>query len=187
MTWLSQFFGLFKPFQLWIVIAPWEAGLRVRLGRVARVLAPGIHLRIPMLDRVFVQSVRLRTITDSGQTIATLDGRVLTLAVAVSYAIADIRRLYETVSNPEQTLLNQVQGLIAETVAKRRAADLSPATIQDIVTLRMPSTDWGLERVRVSITTYAFVRTYRLLNYQYQSLTRLDRGMEDEGSRSQTS
>lgn len=171
MNLLSQIFGLFKAFQLWIVIAPWEAALRVRLGRDAVILSPGPHWRIPFLDRIFVQSVRLRTISDSGQTMATKDGKVLTIAVAVSYAIDDIRKLYLTVSNPESTMLLQMQGMIATVVANTDSAALSPLILEELVTRRMPSTEWGLSQVRLMVTTFAYVKVYRLLNYEYRSLS----------------
>lgn len=171
MNWLSQLFGLFRAFQCWVVIAPWESGLRVRFGKSVSTLEPGPHLRIPFLDRIFVQAVRLRTISDSGQTIATKDGRVLTLAVAVSYAIEDIRRLYLAVSNPESTLLHQIQGHIAEVVSKTMSAELSPKVIEKTIEERVPSVEWGLSQVRIMVTTFAFVRTYRLLNYEYRQLS----------------
>jgi regulator of protease activity HflC (stomatin/prohibitin superfamily) len=171
MNWLSQLFGLFKAFQFWIVIAPWEAGLRVRVGKHATVLPPGIHLRLPFIDRIFTQAVRLRTITDSGQTMTTKDGKTLTVAVAVSYAIGDIKKLYESVSNPESTLLSQVQGFVAQVVADAHSALLRPEMIERVVAEKLPATEWGLSQVRLMVTTFAFARTYRLLNYEYRSLS----------------
>jgi regulator of protease activity HflC (stomatin/prohibitin superfamily) len=182
MTWLSQLFGMFRPLQWWIVIAPWESGLRVRLGKVASVLTPGFHWRIPFLDRIFVQSVRLRMISDSGQTMTTRDGRTLTLAVAVGFAISDIRRLYESVNNPDATLLHQVQGIVARLIAATDSSALTPAMIEADVQARMPSTEWGLSSVRVLVTTFAYVRVYRLLNYEYRQLSSSN-DIESERSR----
>jgi regulator of protease activity HflC (stomatin/prohibitin superfamily) len=171
MTWLSQLFGFFRAFQCWIVIAPWEAGLLVRMGKHASVLSPGPHFRIPFVDRVFVQAVRLRSISDSGQTMATKDGRVLTIAVALSYAIESIEKLYNSVSNPEATLLFQVQGLIAEIVANANSDTLTPKIIEERVADKIPATEWGLGQVRLMVTTFAYVKVYRLLNYEYRSLS----------------
>lgn len=171
MNWLSQILGFFRAFQCWITIAPWESALRVRMGKNATVLGPGPHWRVPFLDRIFVQAVRLRTITDSGQTITTKDGKVLTLAVAVSYAIDDIHKLYLAVSNPETTLLLQIQGLIAEVVSNTASYSISLRLIETAVTEKMPATEWGLSRVRLMVTTFAFVRTFRLLNYEYRQLS----------------
>lgn len=168
MNWLSQIFGFLKSFQFWIVIAPWESGLRVRLGRTATTLHPGPHWRLPFLDRTFVQSTRLRSISDQGQTMTTRDGHVLTLSVAVFYAIDDIARLYKSVSNPETTLLYQVEGLVAECIAQTDRADLTPKGVEEFVTKRLPSTEWGLGQLKLTVITFAFVKVFRLLQNDYR-------------------
>src|SRR3990167_3994979 len=130
MTWLSQIFGFFRVFQFWITIAPWEQALRVRFGKTAIPLGPGVHLRIPFTDRIFVQSCRVRPIFDTGQTITTKDGKVLTISVVVTYAITDILKLFQTVSNPEAMLLSEVQGLVAQIVSTTLSPNISPATLE---------------------------------------------------------
>lgn len=169
MNWLSQIFGAFKTFQCWVTIAPWESALRVRFGKTATLIGPGVHLRIPFTDRIFVQAVRLRPIFDTGQTITTKDGKVLTVSFVVYYAIGDMLKLYLSVSNPEQLLIGLVQGIIARVVTSTRSEDLTPSLIEAEVDKHGPSTDWGLEQVRLEITTFAYVRTYRIMNYEYRS------------------
>lgn len=175
MTWVTQLFdALVKPFRWWVVVAPWERGIRVRTGKSVKQLDPGIHLRIPLLDRIYVQTVRIRMISAQGQTIATSDGLVLTLSVAIQYAICDIVRVYNSVANLEDTLLNVIEGLIAEIVATAQADALSPKVIEEQVTARMPSMNWGLSDVKCRVTSYAFVRTYRLIQASYKTLTGSD-------------
>ena len=170
MGWISRVFDILsRPLIWWVVCAPWESGVRVRLGKTAIPLAPGVHLRIPFLDRIFVQSVRLRMISDTGQTVMTADGKVVTIAVSIQYAIADIRRLYLSVSCPEATLLQRAQGLIARLVAVTPSTDLSSAMIEEKVSAQLPAAEWGLDQVRLWVTSYAFVKTYRLLMNEYRS------------------
>lgn len=52
--------SFWRCFIWWVVIQPWEQGIRVRLGKKRVRLEPGIHFRIPYLDAVFKQSNRLR-------------------------------------------------------------------------------------------------------------------------------
>ena len=49
-----------KALQMWVTIAPWEQGLRVRLGRRVKLLGAGVHLRLPVLDVLYIQTVRTR-------------------------------------------------------------------------------------------------------------------------------
>lgn len=186
MEWLSNLLSAaMKPLQWWIVIAPWEAALRVRLGKTADVLGPGIHLRIPFIDRIFVQSVRLRNIADSGQTMTTRDRAVVTIAVSVEYAIADIRSLYMSLANPESTMLQRVQGLVAEVVSRTDSQALHPKMLQEAVGNGLPGKEWGLDQVRIWVTTFAFVRTYRLIQNEFKqfSMGDLDQVLCNAGER----
>lgn len=171
MDWLSQIFGFFQAFQIWVTVAPWEEGLLVRMGKRAKRISPGVWFRVPFLDRIFIQSVRLRTISDMGQTVSTRDGQSLTLNVAVTYQIENIERLYMSVSHPETTLLCLVQSLIAEFVCRSERGELKPATIESYVSSKLPSVEWGLSKLSVKITTFVFARTYRVMNYGYSSFS----------------
>ncbi len=171
MEWLNSILGSFKGLQFWIVIAPWEQGLRVRLGKTGAVLRPGLHFRLPWLDRIFVKPTRARTIANTGQTLTTKDGHTLTVAIAVTYSIVDIGRLYLAVTNPEETLLHQVAGKIADYVAQRDRAEVVPQDIEQAIQQQMPSIDWGLGNVSMMITSWAFCRTLRIMQSDWRSLS----------------
>jgi hypothetical protein len=134
-------------------------------------LGPGPHLRIPFIDRIFVQGVRLRTIADTAQTVTTRDGKNLTLAVVVSYAIDDIQKLYLSLTNPEVTLLNRVQGAIASVVHESESVGLSVQSLREKVLVRLQVGDWGLGQFDVAVTTFVYVRAFRLLGDGYRSVT----------------
>jgi len=174
MTWLSEIFGFFKAFQCWVVIAPWESALRVRRGKKTKVLKPGIHSRIPFLDRIFAQSIRTRAISDMGQTVSTKCGKSLTLSIALFYSIKDIEKLYMTFSNPEQTMLHHVHHLISTCISNKRAEDLSPDVLSNLVDTDEEIKRWGLGDVKLVIVTFAFVRTLRIISNDYRQLSMAD-------------
>lgn len=172
MEWLSQILsGLVKPLQWWIVIAPWEEGVRVRLGKTSKKLCPGIHFRIPWLDRVYVQSTRIRILTETGQTITTADGKVLTLAVNVEFRISDVQRMFLSVSDPEMVILGKVAGLVAELVSTTSSEGLTPKKIEEHASGKISADEWGLSGIKVMVTNFAYVRTYRLLQNDYRSVS----------------
>ena len=174
MTWLSQIFGLFQSLQWWIVVAPWEQALRVRLGKTATVLQSGMHFRIPFLDRIFVQSVRLRMISAQGLTMTTKDKKCVTLSFAVAFSVEDIGKLYNTVQTPELTLIHEVEGIISSYLATRESVDISPSNLEAYALGKIPEGNWGLSQCRLIVTSFAFVRVYRLLNNEYRSLSSMD-------------
>lgn len=86
LDWLRQVLSSWK---CWIVVAPWDVGVRVRLGRRAVALLPGPHLRIPMLDVVLLVNTRLRVTTVPPVTVRAQGGRVRSVMGTVGYHVRD--------------------------------------------------------------------------------------------------
>ena len=171
MTWLTQALENFtQVFRWWVVIAPWESGLRIRLGKTIKDLSPGIHFRIPFLDRVYVQSTRLRTVTTTGQTVMTKDRKPVTISFAVQLSIQDVRTLYMTIAHPEHTIITLCEGHIARIISSLRSEELTIEGIESEATKLIPST-YGLADVRVIVTALAFARTIRLIQNEWRNLS----------------
>lgn len=183
-TWLTTIFhAMSQPLKWWVVVAPWEQGIRVRLGKEAVVLNPGIHFRIPFLDRIYVQSIRLRIVTSGSLTVSTLDRKVVTTRLTVRFAIRDVKLLYTTIANPETTLINHVSSLAAEHISKTTSDNLSHTTLSEYVASKLDVNGWGLEEVLVSVIDFAFIRTYRLMGNEYERCYGLDLEEKDHGMR----
>ena len=179
MEWLDTLLqSVGKPFKWWVVIAPWEQGLRVRLGKKSRKLLPGIHFVIPFFDRVYRIGTRLRLVSEGGQTLTSLDGKIVTLSLAVQYAIVDIQKLFNTVTRPESTLLSRTQVVVSDLISKTNANEISCQSINEHLEGALPGEEWGLGQVRGFVTTFAFVRTYRFLLYQDRQESGVDYDLE---------
>lgn len=159
-TLLSRFGNLLV---WWIQIMPWERALRIRLGKHITELKAGIHLRIPVVDRFYVQTDRLRTCDLTSQTISTADGHTLTIAGIIRYRIADLKKLYLTLHHPETTLVDMAAAEVARFVASSNKNEVTPVTLQLAVNEVFDLTEYGLAEGRLNVTDFAYVRTYRLL------------------------
>jgi len=164
MDWLNTLVEKFTDLlRWWAIIAPWERGLRVRCGKHVTEFGAGMHLRFPLLDRFYVQSIRLRTADVSPQTMTTLDSHTLTIAGVISYSINDLRQLYDTLHHPDDTIVDMASAHVAQYVSVRGRADIEPAGLQDYVDERMDLGGYGLNGGSFRVTEFAFVRTYRLM------------------------
>jgi len=164
MEWLSSLLqSVSKPFRWWLVVAAWEQGVRVRLGKSTKLLNPGIHLRIPFLDRVFVQSTRMRVVYCQGQSISTKTGEIITFGIGLRYQIKDIVKLFHTLASVEGVLLYESVSRISHLIATSNLKDLSPAIIEAKINKEMPSEEYGLEAVQVSIMNFCIARCYRFI------------------------
>lgn len=150
----------------WVVVAPWEQAVRVRMGKHVAVLRAGVHLRVPFVDRVFRQSIRRRFSSIPTQTVTTRDGKTVTVSGTMGYAIADIGKLYDTLHHAEDTITSEGQGVIARFVARNDFADCLPTAIEAHVADALDLGRYGLDGAEFFVTDFAAVRTYRLIQGQ---------------------
>ena len=155
-----QFGRLFK---WWFILAPWEQGVRVRLGKHTRIFGAGIHLLVPYIDIIYKQSTRQRVTRTEMQTLTTRDGKVITLAGQMGYSIKHIGLLYQTLHHAEDTLLALAQQSVAEYVEANLFEAITPSGIKDYVVAKADFEQYGLGDVSFSITCFVVVRTYRLI------------------------
>ncbi len=184
MNWIGTVLqNMAKPLQWWVVIAPWEQGVLVRLGKNPRLLRDGIHFRIPFIDRVHRISTRLRMVSEGGTTVTTKDGKAVTIGIGVQYGINNALKMMHAVARPEMMLLIKAQALITEYAAGRRSEDLSCCAVNEEMKGRLPESEWGLCDVEISLTTIAFVPAYRLIMNEHRSLTDMDYQLDAKTAR----
>lgn len=154
---------LIKLFEWWIIVQPWEEGIRVRLGKKVKHLTKGVYLKLPFVDHCYIQTVRLRVLSLPPQTVSTKDGKTLSIVVAIGYSINDINKLYQTLYHPDSTICNMVSGEIADFIYTHDLESCSPKDLQEHVISQLDSTKYGIKYEYIKIIGYAVVKTYRLL------------------------
>lgn len=154
---------LSKLFQWWVIVQPWEQGIRVRAGKKSLVMKGGTYFRIPFVDTVYIQEIRTRIVEMSPQTVSTKDRRVLTILVSVAYSIADIEKLFNTIARPEITIGTLAMSEVAQYVITHNINECNPIQIMEHVDKALSTVDYGLKFEGVRITGYAETRTYRII------------------------
>lgn len=163
MSWFTTALqSMTRLFKWWVVVACWEQGIRVRLGKRMKRLNPGIHFRIPFLDRIYIQSTRLRVISCPTQSISKRDKNVITFGLAVRYQIQDIVKLYQTAASVEAILLYDAISKAAQLITTAES-DVDPASLEEQINATMPNHEYGLSDVQVSILSFCQARCYRFI------------------------
>ena len=163
-----------KLFTWWIVVMPWEQGLRVTLGKKVMVINEGIWLRVPLIHKCYVQEKRLRVISLPIQTISTKDGHAITVSCSAGYSIIDIFKLYNTLYQPDLTIGNIIATKIATHISGLEMSECHPKVIEDAINDGMKEVDYGLKFEHVRIVNFASVKTFRLIqdqSYMYEGLS----------------
>lgn len=169
---LSIFKQLTQTLTWFVVVAPWEQAIRVRLGKHVRRLEAGTYLRIPFVDRVFKQSVRRRLSMVRPQTLTTMDRRVVTCAGAIGYSIGDLVKLYDTLESPNDTIENEVAGLVARFIGQTALSGITAKNLEEFVMAHLNLSKYGLEGQEFYLTSLATSKTYRFITGGMDSWTR---------------
>lgn len=148
---------LFSSWKFWIVIPPWDRGVRVRLGRNAKLLEPGLHFRVPALDDITLVNTRLRMCTTPTQTLPAHGSRTRCLSITVGYRIMDPRACMLAYSSPEPVVMAFIQARIANDGG-------SFDQVVCLEDLRQHVRPAGIEVEFAYTVEDVEVRTYRLLN-----------------------
>lgn len=157
---------LFNAVKFWIIVQPWEQGLRVRFGRFVKQLKGGLYFRIPYIDSLYIQSVQLRVIQLPMQTLTSKDLKTITINGVIGYSICDVEKLYKTLYHPEFTLSNLAMSELAEFIYHNCLADIKPKAIEMAVSKKLHAGDYGIKIKYFRLTSFAVVRTYRLIQDQ---------------------
>lgn len=161
---IATFFRQFAQVLTWfVVVAPWEQAIRIRLGKNKRLLEAGFYFRIPFIDRVFKQSVRRRVHVITPQTLTTLDRKIVTCGGAIGFSIQDLFKFYDTLESPNDTISNEVAGLITQFVGSKNLAECEAGKIQAYVMERLDLGRYGLSGQEFFLTQFASTRAYRFI------------------------
>src|SRR6185369_3451664 len=81
------------------IVNQYQFGLVNRLGRISRVLAPGLTVVIPYVDKVILIDTRTVTLPIQSQKIITKDNVSIDVAGVAYFRIVDPQKSYTTIIN----------------------------------------------------------------------------------------
>lgn len=182
---LDLLYRFFNGVRFWVIVSPFEQVLRVRLGKHMRLLHAGVHLRIPVMDTTYTQSVRRRVCSMGRQTVTSKDGVTITFCSSVGYAIKDIMKLYLTLHHAEDTISNLAQAAIADYIGTHELKNCNPQAVQNSISksLTHEFSAFGLDSPVIYLTEYATVKTFRVIGDWGNSSHGTSLSVEGEGSR----
>jgi len=150
-------------FTWWVIVMPWEQGIRVRLGTNTTILNSGFHWKFPFIDSVYLQTVKQRMIHVPMQTITTKDEKTITLMIGIGYTIGNIELLYNTLYHPETTIQCITMGKISDYISNNYLVECNQKYIVENIIKQNDMSEYGIDNLTINVLNFAVVRTYRLL------------------------
>ncbi len=153
LAWLSR---LLDSWKFWVVIAPWEIGVRIRLGRKAVALMPGPHWRVPAIDVITLVNTRLRIDGTPPITVGVSGiNRTRFISATIGYRVSDPLLAMLKFGHLSAVVTSKAQGEIATTRDEQKALE-ALRTYFDA--------NSGISIDFVKFVEDVEVRTYRLLS-----------------------
>ena len=148
----------------WFLVEPWEQAIRVRCGKHVRLFEKGVYWKIPFFDMVYKQNVRRRVSGIPVQTLTAKDGKSLTIYGSIGYKIADVLKLHMALHDAEQSVQQEILGLVSRYVCEHEIVNCTPRQITEFVNCNLDLQKYGLADVEFFLQGYVSnVRTYRVL------------------------
>lgn len=162
-TWIQYLFDKLEfLFKWWVIIQPWEQGLRVWMGKKERFLNPGIYWRIPFFHSVYIQQIRTHYVNLALQSLTTKCGKQLTIGLIVGYSIADMQKMYNSIGEVEGYVTSVVSGRVSEYIEDNYIEDCTDDKIIPYL-MENDSMSVGINIESISVFAKVVVRTYRLI------------------------
>lgn len=161
---LVEFISLGK---FWVVIEPFEAGVKTRLGKFVTVLESGFHWRLPLgIDAIWTEHVVPRTHSLGAQSATTKDGKQVGFEAVITVRVNDIRKALLEVEHSEDAVRDSCAGTIGQVLGTVTWADIldGDAVLEKITKACRPKGfRFGLEVMSVQFSSMALTRSLRLL------------------------
>ena len=159
---LQKLGGAFLP---WTVVDQWQQAVVLRFGKFNRVVGPGLHLMIPLVDRAMVQSVVTTTTVLRPQSVAVRSGKVFTVEAIIRWSITDVKAFTLEIWDGANVIIDSAQGDIANTL-RCMDADFVDLERKILEKCRKSLAKYGIRVEAVTLTTLAPVKVLRLIGVQ---------------------
>ncbi len=138
------------------VVKQYEMGVLFRLGQAVGTRGPGLHVTVPIIDRMHRVSLRLITMPITGLKLVTSDNISVRGSAVAYYRVVDAMKSFVHLSDTNAAVDHLTQSAIRKVVAQRTVQQLLvdvEGVSADIKTILDAATaEWGVQVISVELT-----------------------------------
>lgn len=158
--------GCLELFRFWQIVAPYEEGVQIRLGKFNRILASGLHFILPFgVDHCLIQCVVPTTHSLGDESITTKDDKSIGFHAVVTYQVRDIKKALLDIEDVNHAVRDACSGEIGRVLRESTWAEiLAPDMLEKLTTAcRKRGFRYGIEVMAVQLAGVSLVRSIRLM------------------------
>jgi len=160
---LAQWWNFLTPA---VIIPDYEEAVLLRAGRFKKVLKPGFHVKLPIIDEVVSHHVVVTTLSLSAQSLYTKDKQNVVVKGVVKYKISDVKVFLLEVFDAQDALADMTQSIIKNIIISLPLDACIDPEIDNTLTkkVRVEAKKWGVDIQQVTLTDIAPIRSFRIIN-----------------------
>lgn len=157
--------GFFLVFLLMVVIGvlagsfyivkQWEQVAILRFGKIIKIMGPGLHMKVPIMDSIRRLDLRTQTVDLLGQSAITKDNISVGIDTVAFIRIEDAERVILQIVNYADAVSKYAQTAIRNIIGRYNLDDLLESREEIADTLKEEidklSKDWGIDVTRVGL------------------------------------
>lgn len=156
----------------WDTIVPYyiihvgNSGVLLRLGKFRKVLAPGLHFKIPIIDYIGEHTSVWTTFRLQPQSLITKDDKNVVIKAIVKMRVSNIRKFWCEVWGAEDAIADITSSIIKKQIHIRTWSEICSNEMDDIITkyAREEGFKWGIEIQQVTLADMGVIKTIRLIS-----------------------
>ncbi len=168
---LKQIFEWLYRFWPTRIVHDWEQGVQCRFGNATALLTSsngffgtGFHVFWPVIGEVNIYETNIEVSETELQTHTSIDGTAVTFSLGVKYRIFDLKRMYQSIHDPRETLQNEICSAAGKCVAATSYADLNARLCDRVIQeVKEQMGDWGIELASLSLINLTSAQPIRLI------------------------
>jgi regulator of protease activity HflC (stomatin/prohibitin superfamily) len=165
---IDFFFQFASLFQFWVILEPYDEGVRLRLGKQhGGPLRCGLHWKIPFkVDQILTLQVVPSTHSLGDESVMTKDGKSITFHAIITFQISDIEKALLKVHDVDHAVRDSCSGEVGRVLRESTWDEILKDDILDKLTAacRKKGWRWGLEIMSVQLAGLSIARNIRLMN-----------------------
>lgn len=149
-----------------IILAEYEAGVRITWGSRNKVITNGMYWWVPLFQKLVYMEIQSQVADLRGQSVQTKDGKSVVVSGAIQYSIKNVYKAIFNVQDVDKALETLALGIILEYVKIRNleeCQDVGALKLEILKGIREAAQGWGLKIERVYITDLDKTRNIRLI------------------------
>ena len=154
-----------------MMLADFQAGVRITWGKRNRVVSSGLFWYIPLFQEIIYMDVQTQMVDLRGQSVHTKDGKHIIVSGAIQFSIRDIYKAVFSVQDVDKALETLALGVILEYVNIRtleECQEVDGLKKEILKGIREAAQGWGVKIERIFITDLDETKNLRLIGGLWQ-------------------